>query len=112
MQLLSIDPMILVVAMPLYMLVLPLCYILLSMFYFTFFHACFGQTIGKMIFSIRVVSENGMAPSFGMAFLRWTGYLLSLLPLAAGFLWSVVDKDHSAWHDKLALTRVVAVEIS
>ena len=104
--------MIFFVAMPLYMLVLPLGYILLSMFYFTFFHACFGQTIGKMIFSIRVVSENGMAPSFGMAFLRWTGYLLSLLPLAAGFLWSVVDKDHSAWHDKLALTRVVAVEIS
>ena len=112
-QLLAIDPMtFFMVAIPLYILIYLPCFILLSMFYFAIFHAWFGQTLGKMIIGIKVVSENNMAPSLCMAFLRWTGYFLSLLPLAVGFLWSAVDKDHAAWHDKLALTRVVAVEMT
>ena len=112
-QLLTIDPMtFFMVAIPLYIVAFLLGFILLSLFYFTFFHAWFGQTLGKMIIGIKVVSENNMAPSASMAFLRWTGYLLSLLPFAAGFLWSAVDKDHDAWHDKLALTKVVAVEMT
>ena len=112
-QLLTIDPMtFFVVAIPLYIVAFLLGFILLSLFYFTFFHAWFGQTLGKMIIGIKVVSENNMAPSASMAFLRWTGYMLSLLPFAAGFLWSAVDKDHDAWHDKLALTKVVAVEMT
>ena len=111
--LLTIDPMtFFVVAIPLYIVAFLLGFMLLSLFYFTFFHAWFGQTLGKMIIGIKVVSENDMAPSASMAFLRWTGYMLSLLPFAAGFLWSAVDKDHDAWHDKLALTRVVAVEMT
>ena len=111
--LLTIDPMtFFVVAIPLYIVAFLLGFMLLSLFYFTFFHAWFGQTLGKMIIGIKVVSENDMAPSASMAFLRWTGYMLSLLPFAAGFLWSAVDKDHDAWHDKLALTKVVAVEMT
>jgi len=32
--------------------------------------------------------------------------------LASGFLWSAVDKDHCAWHDRLAQTRVVSAEMT
>jgi uncharacterized RDD family membrane protein YckC len=82
------------------------------MAYCTLLHAWLGQTIGKMIMGIKVVTtDNGQTP-VGVAFLRWTGYILSLLPLASGFLWAVVDKDHCAWHDRLAQTRVVSAEMT
>ncbi len=112
-QILSIDPLTsFMVIMPFFLFVFLLSFILLSMFYFTIFHAWLGQTIGKMILGIKVVSEINNPISIGAAFLRWTGYFLSMLPFATGFLWSVVDRDQSAWHDKLALTRVVAVEMT
>ena len=100
------------VIIPVFFVVFLLSFILLSMFYFIIFHALLGQTIGKMIFGIKVVSESNSPITIGTAFLRWAGYFLSILPFAAGFLWSVVERDHCAWHDKLALTRVVAVEMT
>jgi uncharacterized RDD family membrane protein YckC len=106
------DPVTIVTVFSLYFLVFFASFILLSMFYFTVFHAWCGQTIGKMFMGIKVVSEDHHIVSPGIAFLRWCGYLLSLLPMATGFLWSAVDKDHSAWHDKLAFTKVVTVEMT
>ena len=100
------------VIIPVFFVVFPFSFILLSMFYFIIFHAWLGQTIGKMIFGIKVVSEGNNPITMGTAFLRWAGYFLSMLPFATGFLWSVVERDHCAWHDKLALTRVVAVEMT
>ena len=82
------------------------------MIYFIIFHAWSGQTIGKMIMGIRVVTKDNKLIPTSVAFLRWTGYILSILPLASGFLWSVVDKDHCAWHDRLAQTRVVSAEMT
>lgn len=76
--------------------------------YFTIFHASGGQTPGKLAMGIAVVSLNGQQLSGGTTFLRSIGYILSAIPLAGGFLWAMVDKDHRTWHDKLALTRVVA----
>ncbi len=87
-------------------------FIFLHMFYFTLFHACSGQTIGKMILGIRVVTEDNKQVSPAFAFLRWVGYILSFIPFASGFLWSAVDKDHCTWHDRLAQTRVVSAEMT
>ena len=89
-----------------------LSFVFLHMVYFTVFHAWFGQTIGKMIMGIKVVTTGNSLISPSVAFLRWSGYILSLFPLAAGFLWSAVDKDHCAWHDRLAKTMVVTVEMT
>ena len=85
-------------------LALPLC---LVTAYFVVFHACGGQTIGKMFLGLRVRSQGSEFLSFGVSFLRFTGYLLSALPVGAGFLWAVLDKNQEALHDKLALTEVV-----
>ncbi len=95
-----------------YAAVIFLSVIFLPMVYFTLFHAWFGQTIGKMIMGLKVVMQDNGKISPAVSFLRWTGYILSLVPLAAGFLWSAVDKDHCAWHDRLAHTRVVSVEMT
>ena len=86
--------------------------VFLPMVYFTVFHAWSGQTIGKMIMGLKVVTPDNRQISPAVSFLRWTGYILSLVPLAAGFLWSAVDKDHCAWHDRLAQTRVISLEMT
>lgn len=99
-------------ALPLFAVLLLGGSALLHMAYFTLFHALAGQTIGKSILGLRVVSADSTVLSPGASFLRWTGYILSSVPLAAGFLWAAVDKDHCAWHDRLARTRVVSAEMT
>ena len=39
--------------------------------------------------------------------LRWVGYVLSLLPLFAGYVLAGVRSDKRALHDLVARTRVV-----
>ena len=95
-----------------YLIVFIVSFVFLHMVYFTLFHAWSGQTVGKMIMGIRVVAaDNELIPP-SVAFLRWTGYILSFVPLASGFLWSAVDKDHCTWHDRLAQTRVISAEMT
>ncbi len=78
--------------------------------YSTVLHACGGQTIGKLLMGIRVVTVNCEPLPAGGAFLRWVGTLVSALPLGAGFLWMLVDREQATWHDRLAGTMVVADE--
>ena len=77
--------------------------------YFTVLHACGGQTLGKVFMGIKVVSLDGGPVSPGVGFLRCVGYIVSFLPFMAGFLWAVLDKEHAAWHDRIAGTRVVVM---
>ena len=87
-------------------------FLLLHMVYFTIFHTLTGQTLGKMLMGIMVVADGNKLTSPAAAFLRWTGYVLSFVPLATGFLWAAVDKDQCAWHDRLARTRVISTEMT
>ncbi len=75
--------------------------------YFTFFHGYTGQTPGKQLFGLKVVHTSGLPLTFGQAFLRWAGYILSSLPLNLGFLWVAIDKNKQGWHDKLTDTYVI-----
>ena len=106
------DPLAILMLVFSFLVIWPAGLIFLHMSYFTLFHAWSGQTIGKMIMGIRVVSRDNNTVSLSVSFLRWTGYLVSFLPLAAGFLWSAVDIEHCAWHDRLARTRVISAEMT
>ena len=81
--------------------------LLLTGFYFIVLHSFGGQTLGKVFMGIMVVSDQGRMLSLGASFLRLVGYLLSTVPLGAGFLWAAVDQQHAAWHDKLSCSRVI-----
>lgn len=81
-------------------------FMLVSMAYYVYFTGSSGQTIGKMIMKIRVVSEEGERVTFLKAWLRWCGYIISAAVLLLGFLWIVFDPSNQGWHDKLARTRV------
>jgi uncharacterized RDD family membrane protein YckC len=82
--------------------------LILHGFYFSFFHAVFGQTPGKMVLNLRVVSVRGgtlLAP--WDCFVRWIGYFASALPAGAGFFWVIVDADDRTWHDRWVKSAVV-----
>lgn len=81
-------------------------FMLVSMAYYVYFTGSSGQTIGKMIMKIRVVSEGGERVTFIKAWLRWCGYIISTVFLLLGFVWIVFDPRNQGWHDKLARTRV------
>jgi uncharacterized RDD family membrane protein YckC len=75
------------------------------------YHALFltllGQTPGKILVGIRVLTVKGKPLSFWRAVLRVLAYMVSAIPLYLGFLWVLVDDRRQAWHDKLMGTYVV-----
>ncbi len=81
--------------------------ILIAAFYFIFFWTLLGQTPGKMLFGLRIVSTKGNNITFWQALRRYIGYYLSAFVLYIGFLWVLVDNRRQGWHDKLAGTIVV-----
>jgi uncharacterized RDD family membrane protein YckC len=91
--------------------------LLLNGGYLAIFTVAGGQTIGKMLTGIKVVADRstedleadgaGFRVSVGVAVLRATAYLVSLLPAGLGFAAILFDSDGRALHDRLAETRVV-----
>ncbi|HEU20687.1 MAG TPA: RDD family protein [Deltaproteobacteria bacterium] len=81
--------------------------ILLNMVYFTYFHGSIGQTPGKMMLGLRVVPMTGDQMTFGIAFLRWVGYIISELIVNLGFIWIAFDGRKRGWHDMIAATYVI-----
>jgi uncharacterized RDD family membrane protein YckC len=82
-------------------------FLLLNGGYFIAFTAVGGQSIGKMALGIKVISQEEHAVPIGRATLRTLAYIVSALPLGAGFLLGVLGADRLALHDRLAHTRVV-----
>ena len=79
----------------------------LYFWYYVFFQARSGQTLGKMMMGIRVISTDGNSPGKGCYFLHLIGYWLSGLVLYIGFLMPLWDQDKQALHDKIANTYVI-----
>ncbi len=75
--------------------------------YFAGLWALTGQTLGKWLLGLRVVTVDGGPVSLARALLRVAGYLLSALPLYLVFFWVLFDSDRRALHDRLAGTVVV-----
>ena len=69
-----------------------------------------GQTLGKMAAGVAIVRDDGTPLSYGRAFARWLGYLVSGLTLCLGFVCAAFTNRKRALHDYIADTRVVRVE--
>ena len=82
-------------------------FLLLNGGYFIAFTAVGGQSIGKMALGIKVISQDEDGVPIGRATVRTLAYLVSALPLGAGFLPGVMSADRLALHDRLAHTRVI-----
>jgi uncharacterized RDD family membrane protein YckC len=81
--------------------------VMVTALYFTCFVAVTGQTPGKMVLGLKVVPADNGIMTFGMAFLRWVGYIVSSFFFYLGFVWIAFDRRKQGWHDKIAGTVVV-----
>jgi uncharacterized RDD family membrane protein YckC len=77
--------------------------------YLTMFTAASGQTMGKMIAGIKVVTMRGNAVPFGQSVLRAFVWLLTV-PTVVGLIPALLSNDQRALHDRFADTRVIKAE--
>lgn len=71
-----------------------------------------GQSIGKSLMGLRVVSKTtGEAIGYAGEFKRTLGKIVSTLALGAGDLWMLRSPDRQCWHDRLVGTIVVTVQV-
>lgn len=81
--------------------------LLFSASYFIFFWTLAGQTPGKTLMGLRIVTMDGHPLSFGRSVRRFLGYILSIFAMWIGFLWILLDNRRQGWHDKIAGTFVI-----
>lgn len=82
---------------------------------FAYFIVCewvWGATLGKRIFSIRVVGRDGGTPTFGQSLLRNILRVVDgfpfILPYLLGFVVAKADGERRRIGDRAAVTRVVS----
>ncbi|TFG67405.1 MAG: RDD family protein [Anaerolineales bacterium] len=79
-----------------------------SILYYGLMWSKTGQTVGKKLMGIKVVTADGVPPGFWLAIGRATiGYALSSAVMDLGFLWMLWDDQQQTLHDKLFGTYVV-----
>jgi uncharacterized RDD family membrane protein YckC len=82
----------------------------MSALYQVYLGGILGQTVGKHLFGLRVISSHGQAPGPIVACLRFTTMALSLALVGLGFLWCIFDRERRALHDHLSGTYVILDE--
>ena len=80
---------------------------LLTFGYVAAFTVAGGQTIGKMVLSLRVIGDDGRPVDAAGGMLRALGCMLVPVTLGLSYLPAFFTSDHRALHDRLAGTRVV-----
>jgi uncharacterized RDD family membrane protein YckC len=80
---------------------------LLAFGYVATFTVAGGQTIGKMLMSLRVVGDDGSPIDTAGGVLRAAGCMLVPLTLGLSYAPALVTAEHRALHDRIAGTRVV-----
>jgi uncharacterized RDD family membrane protein YckC len=78
--------------------------------YFTIAIGRWGQTVGALAVSIKVVHPDGTLVSYGGAFLRYIGSWISALILWIGYLMMIWDRRKQTLHDKMAGSVVIKVK--
>jgi uncharacterized RDD family membrane protein YckC len=78
------------------------------MLYFLYMQGHTGQTPGKKLTNIRVISEQtGQSIGFGMSFVRYLAHILDGIPCYIGYLWPLFDAKKQTFADKIMHTVVV-----
>lgn len=80
---------------------------LVAFAFFVGFWTYAGRTLGMQAWRLRLIRANGTRLRWRDSALRFLAALLAWLPLGAGVLWLLVDRDRLAWHDRLSATRVI-----
>ncbi len=77
------------------------------MTYYAWFWQKSGQTLGMSAWKIRIVTESGDRPGWGVCYRRLVCALLSMACLGLGYFWRLF-KPYT-WHDRLSRTRIIKI---
>ena len=94
-------------AIPSGTLAFQLIVLLVLFLFFGSFWVYGGQTLGMRAWRLRVEGREGGPVDWPQASRRFAAAFLAWLPMGAGVLWLIIDRDGLAWHDRLSGTRVV-----
>jgi uncharacterized RDD family membrane protein YckC len=83
----------------------PLQWIIYAIYYILF-NYYYGQTPGKMVKGMVILSNSQSMLTFYQSVLRWLTSILSASILGFGFWKNMSDKTTKAWHDKKVGTEV------
>jgi uncharacterized RDD family membrane protein YckC len=81
--------------------------VLLAFGYVAAFTVAGGQTIGKMLLSLRVIGDDGRPIDAAGGMIRAAGCMLVPLTFGLSYVPALVTAEHRALHDRIAGTRVV-----
>ena len=85
-------------------------FVVASFLYLTVSTALTGRTLGMRLISLRVVdARTGLIPTGGQSAKRAFIYVLSLAPAAIPLMYTLIDRDRLAPHDRVSRTAVVRV---
>ncbi|HSH28395.1 MAG TPA: RDD family protein [Thiohalobacter sp.] len=85
-------------------------YLFLVLFlFFAWFWIHGGQTLGMRAWRLRVQTRDGRPISWGQAMLRYLMAWASLLAAGAGYLWLLLDRERSTWHDRFSDSVIVVL---
>lgn len=79
----------------------------LAIVFTTFFLGKFGATPGKMACGIKVVRSDGDSLTYGRAFGRYWGDLVTNLTCTIGYIIAAFDDEKRTLHDRICDTRVI-----
>ena len=83
---------------------------ILPLVYYTVAISRWGQTLGALAVSIKVVRPDGELLSAGAALVRAVGAWVSALAFGLGYMWMIWDRRKQTWHDKMAGSVVIKVK--
>jgi uncharacterized RDD family membrane protein YckC len=82
----------------------------LSALYHVYLGGVVGQTPGKRLAGLRVISIRGTTPGPLRAAGRFLALIASVGPVGLGWIWALFDRERRGLHDHLAGTHVVIDE--
>ncbi len=74
--------------------------------FYSYFWLQKGQTLGMQAWRLRLRSFDGKSIDAKQAMLRCLGAAISMIPVGAGYLWSLVDRNGRCWHDYVSRTEL------
>jgi uncharacterized RDD family membrane protein YckC len=84
--------------------------VLVAFFYYVGSWMLAGQSLGKSVMGLRIVTTDGDRIKWRHGLVRYFTTWISAMFLFLGYFWVLVDNRRRAWHDILAHTMVVYSE--
>jgi uncharacterized RDD family membrane protein YckC len=75
--------------------------------YFVWSWTSGGQTVGMRAWRLVLTDRDGSTVGLTAATVRFLAGWVSTLALGLGFIWSLIDRDRLAWHDRISRTGLV-----